>query len=157
MVFSMLRRANGLPEEPPIDLRSKASWLTSLAGINGPQTIPLRIWRIGEALPPGAGVFLFASHSDRKWNCLFAGETLDLRSRVTAHEILPEALLLGATHIHAARVNDYQARQYIAERLIFMYGPELNASDAPTLVDLIAQGRPIPPEPEQPRLSVAAR
>jgi hypothetical protein len=103
------------------------------------------IYRLGEALPPVPGVYLFAGQANRRWTCLFVGETTDLRSRTTAHEALPEALLLGATHVHAAAISGGSDRQYLAERLVFMCGPELNASDAPTLSDLIGSAPAAPP------------
>lgn len=136
--------------------RSQASWLTSIGGFRGPQAITMDIYRLGDQLPSGPGVFLFAAHNSRRWNAVFVGETSDLRSRVPGHETLPEALLLGVTHVHIAKLTDPIARRSAAERLVFMYGPAMNAAGAPTLRELIASGqRPEPAAPETPRLAVA--
>jgi hypothetical protein len=137
--------------------RGQASWLTSLGGFSGPQGIAMSIYRLGESLPPGPGVFLFAGRANRRWQCVYVGETADLRSRVPGHEALPEALLLGATHVHVLKDGDPASRRATADRLIFMYGPMLNAAAAPLLNELVAAGAPLPPlEPHQlPRLAVA--
>lgn len=137
--------------------RATASWLTSMGGFRGPQAIQMEIYRLGEELPSGPGVFLFAGHSARRWQAIFAGETSDLRSRAAGHEALPEAILLGATHVHLSRVQDANIRRSMAERLVFMYGPAMNAAGAPTLPELIAAVRRPEPEPvESPRLAVAS-
>lgn len=137
--------------------RATASWLTSMGGFRGPQALPMEIYRLGEALPSGPGVFLFAGHSARRWQAIYAGETNDLRSRAPGHETLPEAILLGATHIHLARVLDPNVRRSLAERLVFMYGPAMNAAGAPTLAELIAAGQGPAADPVQaPRLSIAS-
>lgn len=136
--------------------RAKATWLTSIGGFRGPQAASLEIYRLGEALPPGPGVFLIAGHCARRWQAIYVGETSDLQSRAPGHETLPEAILLGATHIHVARVSDANLRRSLAERLVFMYGPTMNAAGAPTLAELIAAGKPLTPEPiDAPRLAVA--
>jgi hypothetical protein len=115
------------------------------------------IYRLGEGLPRGPGTFLVAGRQSNRWHCLYAGETADLRSRVPGHEALPEALLLGATHVHILREGESLDRRAVADRLIFMYGPVLNAAAAPLLSELI-QAPPTAPtqEPERlPRLAVA--
>ena len=137
--------------------RGKAAWMTSIGGFRGPQALQMDIYRLGEALPPGPGVFIFASHNSRRWSAIYAGETSDLRSRAPGHETLPEALLLGATHVHVARIADANARRSTAERLVFMYGPPMNAAGAPILSELVAAGRnpDAGPEPLTPRLAIA--
>lgn len=159
MVLSMLRRVIG-GEPAPSRPRSRATWLTAIGGVRGPQSAPLDVYRIGEPLPSGPGVFLFAGHNNRRWNAVYVGETTDIRSRAPGHESLPEALMLGATHVHLAIIEDPDVRQSIADRLVFMYGPALNAAGAPTLPELIAAGRKHDPDPamqQQPRLAVAGR
>jgi hypothetical protein len=123
-----------------------ASWLIGLGGYRGPQSVVLSVARIGEVLSAKAGVFVFASRDGRGWRALYVGETSDLNARARAHEILPEAILLGATHVHTAQVQEAPARCAIAEKLIFEHGPPLNAADAPLLPELIAEGiaKPLP-------------
>jgi hypothetical protein len=131
--------------------------MTSIGGFRGPQALQMDIYRLGEALPPGPGVFVFAGHNSRRWSAIYAGETSDLRSRAPGHETLPEALLLGATHVHVARMADPNARRSAAERLVFMYGPPMNAAGAPMLSELIAAGQSPDPGPADhaPRLAIA--
>lgn len=136
--------------------RNRAAWMTSIGGFRGPQALQMDIYRLGEALPSGPGVFIFAGHNSRRWTALYAGETTDLRTRAPGHETMPEALLLGATHVHVARIDDANARRSAAERLVFMYGPPMNAASAPLLSELIASGRPPAPDPQDaPRLAIA--
>ncbi|HAH09932.1 MAG TPA: hypothetical protein DCL48_07515 [Alphaproteobacteria bacterium] len=101
------------------------------------------VLRLGERLPSRPGVFLYAAHNERHWTCLFVGETKDLRSRSGSHECLPEALLLGATHVHYVIMSDKGERLATAERLIFMHGPVLNAIEGPGLNELVQQGVPV--------------
>jgi hypothetical protein len=130
--------------------------MTSIGGFRGPQSIHMEIYRLGDALPPGPGVYLFAGHNTRRWAAIYVGETSDLRSRVPGHEALPEALLLGATHIHLARIEDPVLRRSAAERLVFMYGPTMNAAGAPTLSELISAGAQPSPQPlDAPRFAIA--
>ena len=141
----------------PAPQRQSAAWLTSIGGFRGPQSVPMDIYRLGEALPHGPGVFLFAGHNSRRWQAIYVGETSDLHSRTPGHETLPEAILLGATHVHIVRVPDPNMRRSMAERLVFMYGPAMNAAGAPTLAEIIASGqRPDPRPVETPRLSLAS-
>jgi hypothetical protein len=136
--------------------RSRAAWMTSIGGFRGPQALQMEIYRLGEALPSGPGVFIFAGHNTRRWTALYAGETIDLRTRAPGHETLPEALLLGATHVHIARIDDPNTRRSAAERLVFMYGPPMNAASAPLLSELIQAGHHPAPEPQDtPRLAIA--
>lgn len=130
--------------------------MTSIGGFRGPQALHMDIYRLGESLPPGPGVFVFAGHNSRRWTAIYVGETSDIRSRTPGHETLPEALLLGATHVHIARIADANTRRSAAERLVFMYGPPMNAAGAPTLAELIAAGhRPDSGPVHAPRLSIA--
>lgn len=155
MVLRMFQRLAALVPSVPAG-RPKAAWLTSIGGFRGPQSIQMDIYRLGESLPPGPGVFLFAGHTSSRWYAVYAGETSDLQSRTPGHETLPEALLLGATHVHLARVPDPNMRRSIAERLVFMYGPAMNAAGAPMLSELISSGHRPSPEPvEAPRLAIA--
>lgn len=154
MVFSLIRRLFGMPSVVPAP-RNEAAWLTALGGYLGPKSVSMKIYRIGEPLPACPGVFLFAGVNQRHWQAVFVGETADIRSRASGHEALPEALILGATHAHVIQMDDASLRQSTAERLIFMYGPPLNAAGAPTLSELIAAGKVTTPPP-QPRLAVAS-
>jgi hypothetical protein len=151
--FGVLSRWFGPAPAP----RAQAAWLVSLGGFQGPQSVAMDIYRLGEGLPRGPGTFLVAGRQNNRWQSLYVGETADLRSRVPGHEALPEALLLGATHVHILREGESLDRRAAADRLIFMYGPVLNAAAAPLLSELI-QAPPTAPtqEPErQPRLAVA--
>ena len=74
-----------------------------------------------------AGIYIFAGlNSVGRWEALYIGSTESLAERLPNHEKWPEAVRLGATHIHARVESQVATRQAIERILIQNYRPHLN-------------------------------
>ena len=77
----------------------------------------------------GLYVFAYACSDWRGsefWHALYGGQTYSLADRLPSHERWPEAVQLGATHIHARAESDEGTRLWIEEQLIEIFQPPLN-------------------------------
>lgn len=73
-----------------------------------------------------AGLYIFASLHNNRWNALYVGQTDDFSSRLPNHERLGEAIRKGATHIHAVGVQQVATRDRLERALIQHLQPPLN-------------------------------
>ena len=60
------------------------------------------------------------------WRPLYVGKTQDFSARLPTHERWLEAVLLGATHIHARTEGNSWLRMLIEQELIETFRPPLN-------------------------------
>ncbi len=75
---------------------------------------------------PGVYIFVFWNPASG-WTPLYIGKANSLKSRLRAsHEVWPEAVALGATHVLARCVLNALARATEEQRLIEAYDPPLN-------------------------------
>ncbi len=74
-----------------------------------------------------AGLYIFACIRDEThWRALYVGQTDDFGSRIPSHERWTEAVLLGATHVHAAVVSNQADRNMLEAMLIQNLQPPMN-------------------------------
>ena len=78
-----------------------------------------------------AGLYVFAVQElgDQEtlvWSALYVGQTDSLKSRLPTHEKWPEAVQLGATHVHARVEPEAKQRALIEQALIDACQPPLN-------------------------------
>ena len=70
------------------------------------------------------GIYIFAYVTPRNtWQAVYIGETGSFQTRLPGHERIDEAILAGATNIHAMQLSD--GRTDVEERLIQKYRPVL--------------------------------
>ncbi|MCY4661156.1 MAG: hypothetical protein OXF93_15320 [Acidobacteria bacterium] len=72
------------------------------------------------------GIYIFARLDADGWRAVYIGETNSLANRLPGHERGLEALLAGATHVHARVERDEPTRVARQDRLIETFQPELN-------------------------------
>lgn len=74
------------------------------------------------------GVYIFSGidHQNGWWEPLYVGQTDSFRNRIPPHERWEEAVLLGATHVHAMEVPQAALRAQLERELIAGYQPPLN-------------------------------
>lgn len=125
---------------------SQAQWWTGSAGARGPQSIAFAVRRLGVRLPHAAGLFIIcARQEDGGWKPLLAGETQDLATRVRSHELMPEFLLLGASHVHFALTRAERAERIVlAGQIVHAYDPQLNRPGAKGFMQTIEGQGPGP-------------
>lgn len=76
---------------------------------------------------PVPGVYMFCGLNARnQWITLYVGQAESLAVRLPTHERWPEAVRLGATHIHALVERRAANRDIIEKALIQAYQPRLN-------------------------------
>lgn len=74
---------------------------------------------------------LCATQDGGGWTPLLVGETQDLATRVPSHELMPEALLLSASHVHFLRCRlGRSERIALAGQIVHAYDPVLNQPGA---------------------------
>lgn len=74
-----------------------------------------------------AGLYIFACRTDEThWRALYVGQTDDFSSRIPSHERWPEAVRLGATHVHATVVSQQADRNLLEAMLIQNLQPQMN-------------------------------
>ena len=74
-----------------------------------------------------AGLYIFCyATSNGNWTALYIGQTNDFSTRLPNHERLPEAIRLGATHIHAVVVPSQKDRNDLEQKLIYHIQPRMN-------------------------------
>ena len=61
-----------------------------------------------------------------QWRPLYIGQTQDFSARIPTHPSWPEAVRLGATHVHARVELEAKQRALIERALIDAYHPPLN-------------------------------
>ena len=71
---------------------------------------------------PGVYIFAYVTPGNT-WQAVYIGETGSFQTRLPGHERLDEAILAGATNIHAMQLN--VSRKDVEERLIQKYRPVL--------------------------------
>lgn len=74
-------------------------------------------------------IYIFAKRHEYldEWEALYIGESDSLRTRLSGHEKLDDAIDLGLTHIHVMYVADTgDVRRQIEQSLIARYRPPLN-------------------------------
>lgn len=72
------------------------------------------------------GIYIFARLDHDGWRAIYIGETGSLATRLPGHERGEEALLAGATHVHARVEREAETRVARQNALIANYQPELN-------------------------------
>ncbi len=75
------------------------------------------------ALP---GIYIFCGFASDGWVAYYIGQTDDFKVRIPSHEVWPEAVRLGATHVHARVVQEQANRDSIEAELIRAFQPPLN-------------------------------
>jgi hypothetical protein len=74
-----------------------------------------------------SGLYIFTGLNERiRWVALYIGQTDSFKERMLPHERWEEAVLIGATHVHAMAVPLAASRDRIEEELIQAYQPSLN-------------------------------
>ena len=73
-----------------------------------------------------AGVVIFARLNGRSWEPLFVGSAESFTRDLPEHPQWLEAVLLGATHVHAASIDSAAQRDDLVHRLIAHHRPLLN-------------------------------
>ena len=73
-----------------------------------------------------AGLYIFAYVVGASWSPLYIGKTANFRTYLPTHPRWPEAVQLGATHIHAMVLQGEAARKRAEAELIQYYQPPLN-------------------------------
>lgn len=73
-----------------------------------------------------SGLYIFSYLSGDYWRAVYIGQTDDFSSRLPNHERLDEAVRKGATHIHAAVVQQKNNRDKWEKMLIQQLKPSLN-------------------------------
>ena len=74
-----------------------------------------------------SGIYVMAGKSlDGRWRALYIGQASPFGQRLRGHERWPEAVRLGATHVHAMAVGSQADRDRIERELIRLYSPVLN-------------------------------
>lgn len=74
-----------------------------------------------------AGIYIFTGLNTKNlWVALYIGQTNSFANRLPSHERWPEAVRLGATHIHAMAVARQGDRDIIESRLIQDFQPPMN-------------------------------
>lgn len=81
--------------------------------------------------PAIPGLYVFAAPAsggpaDHPWRAVYVGQTTSFASRLPTHENWPEAVQLGATHIHARREDEEDMREAIERRLVEALQPPMN-------------------------------
>ena len=61
-----------------------------------------------------------------QWQAVYVSRIQDFSDRLPSHESWPEAVLLGATHIHVTVENNLRRRKSLEEDLIEHFKPYLN-------------------------------
>ena len=75
-----------------------------------------------------AGIYIFAGLNQKNlWVPLYVGQAASLSNRLSGHEKWPQAVRLGATHIHAMAVQRQADRDHVEEHLIKRWQPTLNS------------------------------
>lgn len=78
---------------------------------------------------PGLYVFAFRGKGligiDR-WHAVYAGKTKNFANRIPTHEDWPEAVRLGATHVHCLIEFDVGKRAAMEREIVEHYQPLLN-------------------------------
>ena len=77
------------------------------------------------------GLYVFAGRVKTplglfRWQALYLGQTQDFAGYLPTHRKWLEAVQLGATHVHAMRMDDPDLRDAAEEELIQVYKPPLN-------------------------------
>jgi len=73
------------------------------------------------------GIYIFTGqNSQGQWVALYIGKADSFQSRFSSHERWDEALLVGATHVHARVVAQEATREAMEAELIRAYQPRLN-------------------------------
>lgn len=89
-----------------------------------------------------AGIYIFTGvNQQNKWVALYIGQASSLAERLATHERWPEAVKLGATHIHARVVTHQAERDALEKQLIQAYQPRLNVQ----LKNSLSSSLPYPP------------
>jgi len=74
-----------------------------------------------------AGLYIFAyPTNDTHWTALYVGKADDFSDRIPSHERWPEAVQLGATHVHALVVPLEANRDNWEQMLIRHLQPPMN-------------------------------
>jgi len=94
------------------------SWLSHVFNVHEPNVTFAHV----------GAVYLFCGvkQPENQWVLLYVGQAEDLADRLSTHERWPEAVELGATHIHAMAVSMATDRNSIEQELIRAYQPQLN-------------------------------
>jgi excinuclease UvrABC nuclease subunit len=101
-----------------IEMSSTATWGSYTFNVHAPSTSFLDV----------AGIYIFAGVTQQKlWAPLYIGQAASLSNRLSGHEKWPQALRLGATHVHAMAVQRQADRDQIEEHLIKRWQPTLNS------------------------------
>lgn len=92
------------------------------------------------------GLYLFASletdrQGVRRWRALYVGKTQDFSDRLPTHEDWPEAVQLGATHIHALVLNKAAERARLECLIWDKYRPAMNEIAPPGCRELLKRLR----------------
>ena len=77
------------------------------------------------------GIYVFAGvrilpADIRRWHPLYIGKSQDFVKYLPTHRKWPEAVRLGATHVHTLVIADENTRKAIEQELIRAYRPVLN-------------------------------
>lgn len=90
------------------------------------QQLEFKIYSSNSNWNTTAGLYIFAYQNGSNWRAVYVGQTDDFNSRLPNHERLNEAVRNGATHIHAAVVQQKNARDSWEKMLIQNLQPALN-------------------------------
>ena len=72
------------------------------------------------------GLYIFTYDNGQYWKPLYIGQAEDFRKRMASHERFEEAVLNGATHIHAVVVEQSANRDTWEKLLISAHQPPMN-------------------------------
>lgn len=76
---------------------------------------------------PVAGIYMMCGRDvDGSWRPFYIGQADSLRDRLGSHEQWPDAVQLGATHIHATVIGAKPERDRVEKLLIAHFNPPLN-------------------------------
>ncbi|MFH2067944.1 MAG: hypothetical protein ABII89_00555 [Candidatus Omnitrophota bacterium] len=74
-----------------------------------------------------AGIYIFAGLNEQnQWVPLYIGKCDSFDDRIPSHEQWDTAMSLGATHVHAMKVDAPKDRDLIEQELIRVFQPRLN-------------------------------
>lgn len=99
-------------------MNEKTTWLSHEFTIHEP----------GATWSHVGAVYLFCGVNQQKnqWIPLYVGQAEDLADRLSTHKRWPEAVRLGATHVHARAVPQQSQRDSLEKQLIQAFQPRLN-------------------------------
>jgi hypothetical protein len=100
---------------------------TALWPIGNGQSLQFEVFKIGSVTwNKVAGLYIFTYSDGKYWQPLYIGQTNDFSTRLPSHERLEEAARKGATHIHAAVVQQQANRDAWEKSMIAAHQPPLN-------------------------------